>query len=147
MTLMERFKMYAQRKPEMVFGIVFVMLFTVTSLLITKPFYGKQDILPELTEETFAQMIGESDKPVIIEFFAPWCGPCKVQGAILSEYQMQNPDTVTIAKVNIDKNQDLAAKYHIKAIPTIILFKNGSAANRATGINETKKIEEMLAQN
>lgn len=144
MTLMERFTMFSRNNPEMTFGIIFVLLFTVTSLLITKPFYGKQDTLPVLNDSAFTQLIGESDKPVLVEFFAPWCGPCKVQSAILSEYQIKNQGVVVV-KVNIDQSRQLADNYGITAIPTIIFFKAGVATARSSGIHEEKELDAILA--
>ena len=146
MTWTERIRMYAQQNPNMVFGILFVLLFTITSMLVTKPFYSKPDSLPVLTSETLAQTLDTSDKTVIIEFFAPWCGPCRIQGSILNDYQEKHADNVVVAKVNIDQSKQLAEQYGISAIPTIIVFKKGAVTNRSSGIHETNQIDELLAK-
>ncbi len=146
MTWTERIRMYAQQNPNIVFGILFVLLFTITSMLVTKPFYSKPDSLPILTSETFAETLDTSDKPVIIEFFAPWCGPCRIQGSILNDYQEKHADSVVVAKVNIDQSKELAEQYGINAIPTIIVFRQGAVTTSSSGIHESKQIDELLAK-
>jgi thioredoxin 1 len=86
-----------------------------------------------LTQSSFAEEIAQSDKPVLVDFWAEWCGPCKAIAPILDEVATENADKITIAKVNVDENPDLARQFDIMSIPTLIVFKDGQPAHRFQG--------------
>lgn len=144
MTIRERIMMFLRSNPEMALGIVFVLLFTVSSYLVTKPFFSKKDSLPVLTESEFTQVLKESDRTVLIEFFAPWCGPCRIQGSILQEYADTHTDAVTVAKVNVDESTTLANRFSISAIPTLIVFRDGQETARGSGLHDTEQLNGLL---
>jgi len=81
-----------------------------------------------LTEQNFDQVIASTDTLVLVDFWAEWCGPCKRVAPILEEIASENAGKITIAKVNIDENQNLATRFSIMSIPTLMLFKNGEPA-------------------
>ena len=97
-----------------------------------------------LTEENFEKEILQSDKPVLVDFWAPWCGPCKMLGPVIEELAQELSGRVKVAKVNVDEQAKLAAEYGIVSIPTLIVFKNGKATNKAVGVQAKDDIEAML---
>ncbi|MEV5020739.1 thioredoxin TrxA [Sphingobium sp. LMA1-1-1.1] len=86
-----------------------------------------------VTDLSFQQDVINSDKPVLVDFWAEWCGPCKMIGPALEEISDELSDKVTIAKINIDENPDAPGRYGVRGIPTMILFKNGEAAATKVG--------------
>lgn len=85
-------------------------------------------------------------KPVLIDFSAEWCGPCKMMGPILKEVAGKAGDTVRILKIDVDKNPDVAQQYRIVSVPTLMVFKNGEAVFRQSGVMQAPQILDMLSR-
>ena len=97
--------------------------------------------------ETFHELISSSDVPVIVDFFAEWCGPCKTMSPILKQVKDMQGDKVRIVKVDVDKNNALAMQYSIQSVPTLMIFKRGKQVWRQSGVinaGELNKIVEMF---
>jgi thioredoxin 1 len=86
-----------------------------------------------VTDSNFEQEVLKSDKPVLVDFWASWCGPCKAIAPVLEELAEELSGQVAIAKVNIDENQDMAVRYRVRSIPTLLLFKGGQVVDTQVG--------------
>lgn len=91
----------------------------------------------------FEKLIQEN-KPTLVDFFATWCGPCKMQAPILEEVKQNVGDKANIIKVDIDKNEELARRYKVQSVPTLIMFKNGEAVWRAVGVQSADILEAKV---
>jgi thioredoxin 1 len=94
----------------------------------------------KLDESNFDRELTQDDKPVIVDFWAEWCGPCKMIAPLLNEIAREKAGSVKVAKVNVDENQSLSLKYNIRAIPALLFFKNGQLRDQVTGVTSKKDL-------
>jgi thioredoxin 1 len=96
------------------------------------------------TDDNFAGEVLKSDKPVLVDFWAPWCGPCKAIGPIVEELAQQYKDSVKVMKLNVDESQKTALNYGVRSIPTLILFKEGKMLDTIVGLVPKEKLEDFI---
>jgi thioredoxin 1 len=98
----------------------------------------------EVTDNNFQAEVIESDVPVLVDFWAPWCGPCRMVAPVLEEIASEKGEALKIVKLNTDENQQTAIAYQVLSIPTLILFKNGEIAKKVIGAYPKRKLEAEL---
>lgn len=97
-----------------------------------------------VTNENFEEEVLKSELPVVVDFWAVWCGPCTLQTPELAKFEKANEGKVKTVKINVDEQGELASKYGVQAIPTLILFENGEEKKRAVGLQTAQKLEEVF---
>ena len=95
-------------------------------------------------EENFENEVINSEKTTIVDFYADWCGPCKMMSPVIDKIAEENAENIKVGKVNVDENQDIAIKYNVMSIPTILVFKNGNIAKTFVGVTPKQEIEEAI---
>ncbi len=100
----------------------------------------------QVTDGNFEQEVLKSPVPVLVDFWAPWCGPCRAMGPIIDELSTELEGKVKVCKMNVDENSASPSRFGIRAIPTLILFKNGEVVEQSTGAVSKSSIKDMIAK-
>ena len=98
----------------------------------------------EITDASFDEVVLKSDKPVLVDFWAAWCGPCRMVGPIVDEISNEYEGKAIVGKVDVDNNQEFAAKYGVRNIPTVLVFQNGEVVGRQVGVAPKNAYSEAI---
>ncbi len=98
----------------------------------------------QVTDASFDEVVLKSDKPVLVDFWATWCGPCRMLGPVIEELATEYEGRVVVGKVDVDNNQEFAAKYGVRNIPTVLVFKDGEVVGRQVGVAAKKTYTDAL---
>ena len=98
----------------------------------------------KITSENYEEEVIKSDKKVLIDFYADWCGPCKMMSPIIDQIAEEKADSLKVGKINVDENQDLAMQYGVMSIPTIVILKNGQVQKKFVGLRDKNEILSEL---
>lgn len=129
--------------------VSFVLIIVIANMLLqSKNNYNNEREennmeISNVTGANFEKEVLNSEQTVLIDFYADWCGPCKMLSPIVEQVASENPD-VKVVKVNVDNEQDLAIKYQVMSIPTLVVIKNGAEANRMVGLSSKSDIVDMI---
>lgn len=100
--------------------------------------------MSDVTDATFQDQVLKSSKPVLVDFWAPWCGPCKIVGPIVEELGEEYKDKVTVLKMNVDDNPQVSGQYGVMSIPTLMVFKNGQPVKSTIGAQPKEALKQMI---
>ncbi len=100
----------------------------------------------EITDANFEEQVLKSDKPVMVDFWAEWCGPCRMVGPIIEDISKEYEDKAVVGKLDVDANQEFAAKYGVRNIPTVLIFKDGEIVGRQVGVAPKNAYTDALDQ-
>jgi thioredoxin 1 len=101
-------------------------------------------MVAELSDNTFQTEVLQASEPVLVDFWAPWCGPCRMITPVIEELASENAGSVKFAKLNVDEHPNIAAKYDVSSIPTLLVFKSGEVVDRYVGVQPKARLQQAL---
>lgn len=102
--------------------------------------------LVQITDENFQSEVISSELPVLVDFWAPWCGPCRMLGPVVDKLAVQYQGKLKVGKLNTDESPDIASRYNISAIPTVLLFKDGEIVEQVVGLRSREELSRLIEQ-
>ncbi|MEO8217444.1 MAG: thioredoxin [Acidobacteriota bacterium] len=108
---------------------------------------SQSTVVQQISDKDFDKDVLQSDKPVLVDFWAPWCGPCRIIGPIVEDLAPTYEGRMAIGKLNVDENPETAQKYQVSSIPTLMIFKDGKVADRAIGALPKSELQKFMDRN
>jgi thioredoxin 1 len=123
-------------------GVLGLLSITLIGMALALPV--KANTVAEVTEKTLKEEIASSDIPVLVDFWAPWCNPCRRIAPVVNEIAEQYEDQIKVVKVNVDENPSVDTQYKLRSIPTLMIFKGGKSVNKVVGIVSKTELAKIL---
>jgi thioredoxin 1 len=135
------------KKLDRLERMLYVMTLMIEDIFLGGLYMDDKEVLAQVSDSNFEEDVIKSDKPTLIDFWAPWCGPCRMLAPIVEEFAVKNKDLVKVMKLNVDDNPNTSATYGVRSIPTLILFKDGQVKDTMIGLVSKERLDEFVKKN
>jgi thioredoxin 1 len=138
------FQKNSEWRMNFVVGAIIVLLLVIYWVFFRMPSNSKH-VLPQVSASDFETVVLKADGPVLVDFYADWCGPCRMMEPVLVEFAKNNPQ-IKVVQVNVDQNAELSDRYHVSGIPTFLVFKKGELVGQESGVIGEARLKSLVSQ-